>query len=78
MTTYPYKDIIPLLTEMDKPRSNGQIVVDEYGGTAGVITVEDIVEEVVGEIEDEFDPDSKYLTQLSDKKLAGRWSFLAQ
>ena len=62
------KDIIPLLTEMQTSRDQMVIVVDEYGGTAGVITVEDIVEEIVGEIEDEFDPDNKYLTQLSDRE----------
>ena len=60
------KDIIPLLSEMRAAHEQMVIVVDEYGGTAGVITIEDIVEEVVGEIEDEFDPDNKYLTQLPD------------
>ena len=70
------KDIIPLLTEMQTSRDQMVIVVDEYGGTAGVITVEDIVEEIVGEIEDEFDPDNKYLTQLSDREwlVDGRFS----
>lgn len=63
------KDILPLLTEMQAAREQMVIVVDEYGGTAGVITIEDIVEEVVGEIEDEFDPDNKYLTELS----TGEW-----
>ena len=60
------KDIIPLLSEMRAAHEQMVIVVDEYGGTAGVITIEDIVEEVVGEIEDEFDPDNKYLTKLPD------------
>ena len=70
------KDIIPLLSEMQSSHDQMVIVVDEYGGTAGVITVEDIVEEVVGEIEDEFDPDNKYLTQLSDREwlVDGRFS----
>jgi putative hemolysin len=70
------KDIIPLLSEMQTSHEQMVIVVDEYGGTAGVITVEDIVEEVVGEIEDEFDPDNKYLTQLSDREwlVDGRFS----
>lgn len=57
------KDIIPLLSEMQAAHDQMVIVVDEYGGTAGVITIEDIVEEVVGEIEDEFDPDNRYITQ---------------
>ncbi|NJE81010.1 HlyC/CorC family transporter [Olsenella sp. SW781] len=70
------KDIIPLLSEMQSSHDQMVIVVDEYGGTAGIITVEDIVEEVVGEIEDEFDPDNKYLTQLSDREwlVDGRFS----
>lgn len=70
------KDIIPLLSEMQSSHDQMVIVVDEYGGTAGVITIEDIVEEVVGEIEDEFDPDNKYLTQLSDREwlVDGRFS----
>jgi putative hemolysin len=63
------KDIIPLLQEMKTSHDQMVIVVDEYGGTAGVITVEDIVEEIVGEIKDEFDPDNKYLTKLAD----GEW-----
>ncbi|WP_058270790.1 hemolysin family protein [Olsenella massiliensis] len=62
------KDIIPLLSEMRSAHDQMVIVVDEYGGTAGVITVEDIVEEIVGEIEDEFDPDNKYLTQLGARE----------
>ena len=70
------KDIIPLLSEMQSSHDQMAIVVDEYGGTAGVITIEDIVEEVVGEIEDEFDPDNKYLTRLSEREwlVDGRFS----
>lgn len=70
------KDIIPLLSEMRSSHDQMVIVVDEYGGTAGIITIEDIVEEIVGEIEDEFDPDNKYLTNLAPNKwlVDGRFS----
>ncbi len=62
------KDIIPLLSEMQTAHEQIVVVVDEYGGTAGILTIEDIVEEIVGEIEDEFDPDNKYLTRLSKRE----------
>lgn len=61
------KEIIPLLSEMQLSHEQMAIVVDEWGGTAGLITLEDIVEEIVGEIEDEFDPDNKFLTRLGDR-----------
>ena len=63
------KDIFPMLSEMQTSRQQMAIVVDEYGGTDGLITVEDILEEIVGEIVDETDLESKYVTQLTD----GEW-----
>ena len=48
-------DVSVLLKTMQKQRSQMAIVVDEYGGTAGMVTIEDIVEEIVGDIPDEFD-----------------------
>ena len=60
------KDILPLLKEMQTGHHQIAIVVDEYGGTAGVITVEDIVEEIVGDISDEFDPADKFHIRVSE------------
>lgn len=60
------KDIFPLLAEMQTNRQQMAIVVDEYGGTDGLITVEDIVEEIVGEIVDETDRENPFIKQESD------------
>ncbi len=49
------KDLGPLLTEFRREKLHMAIVVDEYGSTQGIVTLEDLLEEIVGEIEDEYD-----------------------
>lgn len=57
--TYEYKNTSDLLAEMRQASINFTIVLDEYGATAGLITLEDILEEIVGDIRDEYDKDEE-------------------
>jgi CBS domain containing-hemolysin-like protein len=60
------KPVDALLSEMQANRQHIAVVVDEYGGTAGLITIEDVLEEIVGEITDEYDEETVEVEQLDD------------
>ncbi len=60
------KPVDELLRDMQAQRIHVAIVVDEYGGTAGMVTIEDILEEIVGEISDEYDTDRPEVEELAD------------
>ncbi|RMG22532.1 MAG: HlyC/CorC family transporter, partial [Armatimonadetes bacterium] len=64
------KSLQQLLSEFRSGKTQMAIVQDEFGGTAGVVTIEDLVEEIVGEIVDEYDEEETDIVQLSD----GKWS----
>lgn len=59
------KKIDDLLREFQENKMHIAIVVDEFGGTSGLVTLEDILEEIVGEINDEFDDDKSFYRKLS-------------
>lgn len=60
------KKVSELFKEMRKERVHIAIVVDEYGGTSGIITMEDLIEEIVGEIQDEYDKEEPLYTKLTE------------
>ena len=67
------KPVDDLLHEMQAAKRHMAIVVDEYGGTAGLVTMEDVVEEIVGEIQDEYDTEESPVEDIStDAELAFR------
>jgi CBS domain containing-hemolysin-like protein len=57
---------LDLLIRMQGTRTHLALVIDEYGGTAGLVTIEDILEEIVGEITDEYDTEAPEVAQLSE------------
>lgn len=65
--TYEYKKTADLLLEMREKSMNVAFVLNEYGSTVGMITLEDLLEELVGEIRDEYDEDEKELIQKMDE-----------
>ncbi|MCP4574168.1 MAG: HlyC/CorC family transporter [bacterium] len=63
------KKLDEVLDEFRSKRIHMAVVIDEYGGTAGVVTLEDVIEEIVGEIEDEFDEEETLLSWLDERRV---------
>ena len=68
----PSMSAMDLLLKMQTTRSHMALVIDEYGGTDGLVTIEDLIEEIVGEIEDEHD-EEEVLLRPRDEKGIGHW-----
>ena len=71
---YDNMHIFDLFTNMRAENVSLAVVIDEYGGTSGLVSIEDIVEELVGEIDDEYDTDDKDIFKLSEKSFLVRAS----
>ncbi len=63
------KKVDELLRELQKGRMHLTVVIDEYGGTAGLVTIEDLLEEIVGEIRDEYDVEPQMIQVISEAEL---------
>ena len=66
--TFEFKNIADLFTEMKRTRNHMAIVLDEYGGTVGIVTIEDLIEEIVGDIEDEYDEHQEDIKEIKENE----------
>ncbi len=66
--TFEFKKIVELFKEMKKERNHIAVVLDEYGGTVGIITIEDLIGEIVGDIEDEYDDANTSIEVIKDNE----------
>jgi putative hemolysin len=64
--TFEFKKITDLFRDMKKDKNHMAVVLDEYGGTVGIVTIEDLIEEIVGDISDEYDEDESEIDVIKE------------